>query len=102
MDWMNDLENGMLIGAAEAWEQLCSETPWMVRTDRKVLAFAYDEGLAGDIIMDWLQAKECDESAAWELFERLPKQEQVRLAECYIDRREDLIGKYNGEDKEDW
>ena len=97
---MNDVENGMLIGAEAEWECMCAETPWERRTDESILAFVYEEDMAGKIIMAWLDTQDCDEDAAWMLFERLTKPEQVRLVEWFMDGKRGLISMYNNALKE--
>lgn len=88
------IENGMVVGAQEAYDAMCEEDAWATRTTDDVLDFAFNDGIAPDVIGWFLTAPTLFEGAAYELAEMIPEKRFVEMVEEYVNEK-DLRAKYN-------
>ena len=89
---MEQLENGMVIGAAAEWERI-NDPIYDPATEDEALEYVDEYALGGQIVALYLELDEgtaYDEGAAVTLFEDLPDKVQKHLAKDFTENRHDF------------
>ena len=81
---MTPVENGMLIGAAAAWERHCTSSSWDECSEVDLVDFAWCEDIAKPALAHYLGAASLDEDSACTVFEELPQWLQASMVRHYI------------------
>lgn len=93
---MDDMENGMVIGAQSEWDAMYDDDIWGSRTKDTILGFIYDNGYAVLVLQDELQTPHINEVYANDIWDVIKEDARYEMAEAYI-ARHGLYDEY-----EDW
>lgn len=82
------IENGMILGAPHEWELLNTPTLWESHRDTDLLDYLYERGYDVRAMAEMLHLNAYSmqtANALSDLFDDLPTEMQLRMAEDYVD-----------------